>query len=92
MFDSIALELDPKIQDFHKKNNYALANLRQLAHAVSKVKLPDDMDEEKAAYCKVKQEELNDAPFDVIYSHLMVGSQKAIMEFNMEAKVKTKFT
>lgn len=43
--------------------------------------LPDDMDEEKAKYCKAKQKELAEIKFDEIYEHLHLGSQKAIMSF-----------
>ena len=81
IFDSIALELDPKIQDFHKKNNYALGRLRGLTGVLSNVNLPDDMDEEKAKFCKAKQKELAEVKFDEIYEHLLLGSQKAIMSF-----------
>lgn len=81
IFDSIALELDPKIQDFHKKNNYALSRLRKLSSIISNVVLPEDMDAEKAKFCSAKAKELNETDFSEIYNHLMEGSQKAIMTF-----------
>jgi len=81
IFDSIVLDLDPKIQDFHKKNNYALGRLRNLTNLLTKVKLSDDMDEVKAKFCNARQKELNEIDFDEIYNHLMIGSQKAIMSF-----------
>jgi len=81
IFDSIALELDPKIQDFHKKNNYALSRLRKLSSIIGNVVLPEDMDAEKAKFCNAKAKELNDTDFSEIYNHLMEGSQKAIMTF-----------
>lgn len=81
IFDSIALELDPKIQDFHKKNNYALSRLRKLSNIVAEVSLPDDMDSKKATFCNAKAKELNETDFGEIYNHLMTGSQRAILTF-----------
>lgn len=81
IFDSIALELDPKIQDFHKKNNYALARLRKLNNVLANVTLPQDMDETKAEFCKKQHKNLEEVDFDEIYNHLMIGSQKAILTF-----------
>lgn len=81
IFDSIALELDPMIQDFHKKNNYALGKLRKLNNVLATVTLPDDMDETKAKFCKTQQANLQAIDFDEIYNHLMMGSQRAILSF-----------
>ena len=75
------MELDPKIQDFHKKNNYALGRLRKLNNILATVSLPDDMDETKAKFCKAQYANLQAIDFDEIYNHLMMGSQRAILTF-----------
>ena len=75
------MELEPKIQDFHQKNNYALGKLRKLNNVLGTVSLPEDMNETKAEFCKVQYDNLKAIDFDEIYNHLMIGSQKAILTF-----------
>ena len=77
----MALEVDPKIQDFHKKTREAFSMLRKLAKVVGDVSLPDDMEPIKAEFCMKKKEELSCIKFDELIDHLTIGSEKVIQEF-----------
>ena len=79
--DSITLELEPKVQSFHKKNSYAFSRLLTLNDTVGKVKLPTDMDQKKANFCKEAQDDLKEIKFDELHHKLTMGFERSIASF-----------